>query len=183
MIHRRERGLSGAVRPTSLIPTPAEAAPSSAPRFPDVVQFLEFYLDFLQQNIYLVAIAAVSGGMLLFMTFNRPGGSRNGITPTQATLLINRENAQVIDVSEPDEYTAGHLPESRNIPLARLEERVGELEKLKDTPLILVCQTGARTAGALAQLQKLGFANVHCLQGGLKAWREAGMPLKKGTRK
>jgi rhodanese-related sulfurtransferase len=147
------------------------------------VQFLEFHLEFIQQNILLVAVAAVSGGMLLFMTFNRPGGGKSGITPTQATLLINRENAQVIDVSEPDEYLAGHLPDSRNFPASKLEERIGELDKLKDTPLILVCQTGARTGGAVARLAKQGFTRVHSLEGGLKAWRDAGLPLKKGTRK
>ncbi len=139
-------------------------------------------MDFIQQNLYLVLIAAVSGAMLAYLTFNSPGGSR-GITPTQATLLINRENAQVIDVSEPDEYLAGHLPDSRNFPASRLEERAGELDKFKDTPLILVCQTGARSTGAIAKLEKLGFAKVNSLAGGLKAWRDAGLPLKKGTRK
>jgi rhodanese-related sulfurtransferase len=148
----------------------------------DGLQTLEFRLDFIIQNIYLVAIAAVSGGMLLFMTF-RGTGSGNGLTPVQATLLINRENAQVIDVREADEYAAGHLPESRNIPAARLEERVGELDKLKDTPLILICQTGARSGAACPRLAKLGFAKVSSLGGGLNAWREAGLPLKKGTRK
>ena len=140
-------------------------------------------MDFIIQNFYLVAIAAVSGGMLLFMTFRGTGGGRNSLTPSQATLLINREDAQVIDVREPDEYAAGHLPESRNIPAARLEERAGELDKLKDTPLILICQTGARSGAACPRLSKLGFTKVRSLGGGLNAWREAGLPLKKGTKK
>ncbi len=149
----------------------------------DLSQSLELRLDFIIQNIYLVAIALFSGGMLLFMTFRGAGGGRNSLTPTQATLLINREDAQIIDVREPDEYAAGHLPESRNIPAARLEERAGELDKLKDTPLILVCQTGARSGAACPRLSKLGFAKVSSLGGGLNAWREAGLPLKKGTKK
>ena len=139
-------------------------------------------MDFILQNVYLVIIAVFSGGMLLFMTFRGVGG-RNALTPTQATLLINRENAQVVDVREPDEYAAGHLPESRNIPAARLDERSGELDKLKDMPLILVCQTGARSGAACPRLQKLGFSKVSSLGGGLNAWREAGLPLRKGTRK
>ncbi len=133
--------------------------------------------------MYLVAIAAVSGGMLLFLTFRGTGGGRNSLTPTQATLLINREDAQIVDVREPAEYAAGHLPESRNIPAARLEERAGELDKFKDTPLILICQTGARSSAACPRLAKLGFAKVSNLGGGLNAWREAGLPLKKGTKK
>lgn len=140
-------------------------------------------MDFITQNIYLVAIAVVSGAMLLVLTFRGTGGGRNSLTPTQVTLSINRENAQVIDVREADDYATGHLPESRNIPAARLEERAGEIDRLKDTPLILVCQTGARSSAACPRLSKLGFAKVSSLGGGLNAWREAGLPLKKGTKK
>jgi rhodanese-related sulfurtransferase len=139
-------------------------------------------LEFIQQNILLVAIAVTSGTMLVVMSFRRPGGG-SSLTSTQATLLINRENAQIIDVREHDEYVAGHLPESRHIPAGRLEERAGELDKLKDTPLILICQSGARSTGACKQLAKLGFSKVHNLDGGINAWRAAGLPLKKGAKK
>lgn len=139
-------------------------------------------MEFIQQNIYLVAVAVISGAMLLSTVFRRPG-SANGLTPTQVTQLINREDAQVIDVREPAEYAAGHLPESRNIPAAQLEGRVGEIEKLKGSPLILICQSGARSGGACAQLGKLGFPKVHNLDGGILAWSQAGLPLKKGTKK
>jgi len=139
-------------------------------------------LEFIQQNIYLVAIALVSGLGLLALTFRRPG-DRNSLSATQATQLINREEAQVIDVREPDEYATGHLPESRNIPAAQLGDRVGELDKYKDTPLILVCQTGARSTGACKQLIAQGFARAHNLEGGIAGWRAAGLPLKKGAKK
>jgi rhodanese-related sulfurtransferase len=139
-------------------------------------------LEFIQQNMYLFAIAVFSGIALLVVTFRRTG-DRNSLNSAQATMLINREDAQIVDVREPDEYVAGHLPESRNIPLARLEERSGELDKFKDTPLIIVCQTGARSAGACKQLSKLGFSRVHGLDGGIDGWRAAGLPLKKGAKK
>lgn len=139
-------------------------------------------MEFIQQNIFLVAIAILSGSAFIVLSFRSAGG-KNGLTPTQATLLINREDAMVIDVREADEYTTGHLPESRNIPVARLVERAGELDKFKDKPLILVCKTGARTTGACAELEKLGFTRVHALEGGIEAWRTAGLPLKKGAKK
>ena len=104
-------------------------------------------MEFIQQNIFLVAVALVSGIALLVQSIRRPG-DRNSVNATQATQLINREDAQVVDVREPGEYANGHLPESRNIPLAHLEERVGELDKYKDTPLLVVCQSGARSANA-----------------------------------
>ncbi len=139
-------------------------------------------MEFIQQNLILIAAAVASGAMLLFMTVRRPGGA-HALSPTQTTQLINREDAQVIDVREPDEYVAGHLPESRNFPLGRLEERASELDKFKNTPLILICQTGARSTGACKKLEKLGFTKVHNLDSGINAWRTAGLPLKKGSKK
>ena len=139
-------------------------------------------MEFIQQNLLLVLMALGSGGALIAMSMRRPGG-RSGVTPTQATLLINREDAQVIDVRGSDEYVSGHLPDSRNIPLEQLEARAGELEKFKDTPEILVCQTGARSSGACKQLEKLGFSKVNNLESGIAGWRSAGLPLKKGAKK
>lgn len=140
-------------------------------------------MEFIQQNIFLVVIAVVSGIALLVQTIRRPGSGGNALNATQATQLINREDAQVIDVREPGEYANGHLPEARNIPLARIEERAGELDKYKDSPLLVVCQTGARSASACKQLGKLGFSRVHNLEGGIDAWRTAGLPLKRGAKK
>lgn len=139
-------------------------------------------MEFIQQNIYLVAIAIFSGAMLLSTTFRATGG-KNSLSTTQATLLINREDAQIIDVREPAEYAAGHLPESRNIPVGALEERISEIEKLKDSPVILLCQSGVRSSGACTKLAKLGFSKVHSLDGGIEAWVQAGLPIKKGTKK
>lgn len=63
-------------------------------------------MEFIQQNLLLVLMALGSGGALIAMSMRRPGG-RSGVTPTQATLLINREDAQVIDVRGSDEYVVG----------------------------------------------------------------------------
>ena len=139
-------------------------------------------MEFIQQNILYVAMAVISGVLTIFSFLIRPP-SRNSVSPNQATQLINREDAQVVDVREADEYSAGHLADSRNIPLAQLAERASELDRFKIVPVILVCQTGARTPGAVKQLEKLGFAKVHDLEGGINAWREAGLPLKKGSKK
>ncbi len=139
-------------------------------------------MEFIEQNILLVAVALVSGTMLLIVSFRRPGGPQ-AVTVTQAAMLVNRENAQFVDVREPNEYVGGHLADARNIPAASLSERVGELETMKDRPLILVCQSGSRSADACKTLIKLGFTRVHSLEGGVAAWSEAGLPLKKGARK
>lgn len=137
-------------------------------------------MDFLQQNLMWVGLAVVSGGMLLWTSVR--GGGMGGVTPLQATLLINREDAQVIDVREAEEFAAGHLPDARNVPLAKLADRIGEIERFKDRPVIVCCASGVRAGKACGQLGKLGFAKVHNLSGGIDAWVAAGYPVKKGTR-
>ncbi len=139
-------------------------------------------MEFIQQNIILVAAAVISGSLLLLLTLRRPD-AKHAVNATQATLLINRENAAIIDVREMSEYVDGHLPESRNIPLGQLEQRLGDLEKNKDAPVLMVCQTGARSAEACKKLTALGFTRVYNLDGGVAAWRTAGLPLKKGAKK
>lgn len=139
-------------------------------------------LEFIQQNILYVAMAAISGSLFLFLTFRRPD-AKYMIDAARATQLINREDAAIVDVREMSEYVEGHLPQARSIPLGQLEQRLGDLEKRKDAPVILVCQSGSRSTEAGKKLTGLGFSRVYVLEGGVAAWRSAGMPLKKGSKK
>lgn len=132
-------------------------------------------MEFIQQNWYWAALAAVSGSLLIVTSLK---GSR-GISPAQATMLINREDAVVVDVRESAEYSAGHLLNARHIPLGEFEKRLGELDKFKDKPVILNCQSGSRSASACGVLRKAGFSRVHNLEGGIAAWEQAGMPISR----
>lgn len=137
-------------------------------------------MEFINQNILLISIAVVSGLGLLWPMFMRSGA--NDVNPAAATLLINREDAHVIDVREADEFAGGHLPEAKNVPLSKLSDRIAEIEKFKDKPVIVCCASGMRSGKACGELGKLGFARVHNLAGGVDAWVGAGYPVKKGTR-
>lgn len=137
-------------------------------------------IEFLQKNILLVAVAVVSGVMILWPLLRRSGAK--DVSAGDATLLINRENALVLDVRAPGEFAAGHLPEAINIPADKLAERIGELEKYKGRPLIVNCQTGMRSGSACGTLRKNGFAQVFNLAGGIGEWQKAGMPLRKGSK-
>jgi len=137
-------------------------------------------MEFINQNILLISIAVISGLGLIWPYVRRSGAA--DLNPAEATLLINREDAQVIDVREAEEFAAGHLPEARNIPLGKIADRVSEIEKYKDKPLIVCCATGMRSARACRELKKLGFTRLHNLSGGVDSWRQAGLPVKKGTR-
>ena len=137
-------------------------------------------LEFINQNILLIGLVVMSGGALLWQLLG--GAGVNGVNPVEATLLINREDAHVVDVRETDEFANGHLPDARHIPLSKLADRVGEIEKFKGKPVIVCCASGMRSSRACGQLKKLGFDNVHNLAGGIDAWVGAGYPIKKGTR-
>ena len=139
-------------------------------------------MEFIQQNIIFVAAAVISGSLFLMLTLRRPD-AKYTVDAARATMLINRENAAIVDVRELSEYVDGHLPDSRNIPLGQLEQRLGDLEQRKDSPVILVCQSGGRSAEARKKLVGLGFTRVYNLEGGVAAWRGAGLPLKKGSKK
>ena len=132
-------------------------------------------MEFLQQNMIWVALAAVSGGMLLWPMVS--GGGAENLTPAQATLLINREDALVLDVRETGEWSTGHIPGARHIALAQLEKRMSEIDKFKDRPIIICCASGNRSSSACGQLKKGGFAKVFSLAGGISAWLEANLPL------
>ena len=137
-------------------------------------------MEFINQNILLISIVVVSGLGLLWPMFARPSG--NSVNPGEATLLINREDAIVVDVREADEFAGGHLPDARNIPGSKLAERISEIEKYKDKPVIVCCATGMRSNKACADLKKNGFSRINNLAGGVDAWVGAGYPIKKGTR-
>ena len=134
-------------------------------------------MDFVLANWMLIAVALVSGGMLLMPMLTGGGGA--GLTPAAAVQLINREKAVVIDVCEPAEYQAGHVAGAKSIPLAELEAKLPGAVKNEATPLVLVCASGMRSGRAVAIAKKLGYENAQSLSGGLKSWREASLPIEK----
>jgi rhodanese-related sulfurtransferase len=135
--------------------------------------FVKFILD----HIFVVAIAVISGGALLWPAL-APRGRR--ATPLQATQMMNRGKATaVIDVRGSDEFAAGHLRDAKHIPLADLGNRIGELDKSKTKTVIVVCQSGARADKAARQFRAAGFEDVYTLDGGVAAWTAAGLPLTK----
>jgi rhodanese-related sulfurtransferase len=134
-------------------------------------------LKFLGDNIFLVAAAFVSGGMLIWPAVRRGTGGAS-VSTLQATLLINQQAALVLDVRDAAEYGKGHVLNARNIALGELEARSVEIEKYKAKPVIVVCDTGNRSGKAVTTLRKQGFAQVFTLAGGIGAWRQAGLPLE-----
>lgn len=134
-------------------------------------------MKFILDNWTLIAIALGSGFFLLLPVVQ--GATATGISPAEAVQCMNRDKGVVIDVCSAAEFAQSHVKGAVNVPLDELEDRLGKTVKNKSTPLILVCAAGSRSKRAQAIAQKLGYEKVHSLQGGLKAWKEANLPLAK----
>lgn len=135
-------------------------------------------MKFVMDNIFLVAVAVVSGAMLVLPLLRRGAGGPS-VTTLEATQLINRQDALLLDVREQAEYAQAHILNARGLPLSQLEARIGDIEKFKDKPLIVYCATDNRSSSAAATLKKRGFSNVVILSGGFAAWQQAGLPVQK----
>jgi len=149
-------------RPDTILLTPSE---------------LDSPVKFILDNWMLIAVAVSSGFFLLLPVVQ--GAAATGITPTDAVQCMNREKGVVIDVCSAAEFAESHIKGAVNVPLDELEGRLAGTVKNKSTPLILVCAAGSRSKRAQAVAQKLGYEKVHSLQGGLKAWKEANLPVVK----
>ncbi len=135
--------------------------------------------EFLLNNLALVALFLASGAMLVWPEISRLAGGASSIGTLEATRLMNQPGALVLDVREPAEFEAGHLPRARHIPLGELARRVDEIAKFKETPVIVTCRSGARSGSACRTLRNAGFTNVHNLKGGIGAWQQASLPVER----
>jgi rhodanese-related sulfurtransferase len=134
-------------------------------------------MDFIKNNLLLFVVAFASGAMLLWPLVRRSAGGP-WVSAAQATQLINREDAVVLDVRDPGEYGAGHILGAKNLPLARIAS-AGEVAKKKDAALILYCESGDRAGKATGEMRKQGYTKVVSLSGGLGAWKQAGLPVER----
>jgi rhodanese-related sulfurtransferase len=135
--------------------------------------------QFVVENWYLF----VALGVILFLLAAGPinqqmHGIKNA-NAAQTVQLLNRENGIVVDVGEPKEFSAGHIPNAVNLPLSSLKNRLPELVKYKDKPIIMSCRSGNRSLKGAIMLRKQGFATVYNLAGGLQGWEKDNLPVEK----
>ncbi|MFZ4054999.1 MAG: rhodanese-like domain-containing protein [Polynucleobacter sp.] len=137
-------------------------------------------MNFLMQtdNLALIGVMAAAG-LALFMPTLSTLISGAGLSVAEATTWINRRKASVLDLRGASEFQAGHLPNAKNLPFSKLSSDLERLKLDRKLPLILVCQSGNESRKAAQQLRKMGFAEVAMLDGGLKAWQTANLPLVK----
>jgi rhodanese-related sulfurtransferase len=135
-------------------------------------EFLQFLLDHWLLSTSWLVIAT-----LLLAHFNSKMAA--SLSSHQAVLLVNKENGIVLDVRDRKDFEKGHIVESLNIPLAKLAERVSELEKFKQDPIIVVCQFGQQSGEAVKLLLERGYARANKMAGGISEWQAQNLPLVK----
>ena len=117
-------------------------------------------MDFINQNVLLIALVVISGLALLWPALVRPAG--NAVNPAEATSLINREDAHIVDVRDAEEFASGHLPDALNIPASKLTERVGELELCAQLLYGLQCAQRALAVLMNGDIGEIGTISTEC---------------------
>lgn len=135
-------------------------------------------MDFIlgQNNLLILAIAAVSGIMLLLPNFLK-GRAGRPLPTAQVVQMVNQKDAVLVDLRNHDKFKAGAIAQARNIPVADLDNKANSLPK--DKPIILICETGRTAPRSIGVLRKHGLQEIYTLEGGLQAWMQAGLPIKK----
>jgi rhodanese-related sulfurtransferase len=141
-------------------------------------QLIDFCLRHWELCLAFVAILIVLAGTELR---GRLTGFK-AVSPQEATFLINREDALVLDLRTDDLFTKGHIVNAINIPLVDLVTKLGQLAKFKGKPLILVVNGTQAPTKVDALLEEGGFSKICYLQGGMAAWQSASFPVVKGNK-
>lgn len=139
---------------------------------------MDQYLEFIS-NHYLLCLGLVVISYLLIQdlvesTFNK----YEGLSPLLAVTKMNDDSTVIVDVREPHEFIKGHIENSINIPLGKFPEKVNTLEKYKSQTIIVVCQTGSRSAPACKTLTKENFEHVFNMIGGMQSWQDNNFPIQ-----
>lgn len=134
-------------------------------------------MAFVTENLFLIIIALVSGGMLLWPTIAGRAAAGVGLDPLGATRLMNDQKPTVIDLRDAADFDRGHLINAKNIPADQLESRAGELSAKR--PVLLYCGTGSQSGRAASKLRSDGREDIYSLTGGIAAWSQASLPVVK----
>lgn len=126
----------------------------------------------MKSNKIFFAIAAILGLVLAAQQLQ----AADGVDVKQAQSM-NKQGALLLDVREPEEYSAVHAPNAKLIPLGELSARLQEIASYKDKPIVVMCRSGNRSAKAVALLKEAGYTQVSNVKGGIVAWERDGLEV------
>lgn len=144
---------------------------------------MQEYIEFLKANPMLSLAWIGLLVALLVSVFKSSLSKVKTVDHQQATLLINKQNAKIVDVRSKEEFKKGHIVDAVNIPLAEIKNnQLSALENAKASPIIMVCNAGMTSAQAAQLMVKAGFESVYNLKGGMSEWQQSNLPVAKAKR-
>lgn len=143
---------------------------------------MERLIEFSSNHWILVSSFFAVLGLIFVSFFSIIFKKYGSVSPIQATTMMSHEDAVILDVREPNEFLDGHIINAIHIPVNKINSKLTQLEKHKNKPIIISCRSGNRSAQACNLLSKSGFELIYNLEGGLMAWQDAGLPVKKGKK-
>ena len=136
-------------------------------------------MQFAQENL-LLSSAWLTVAILLGVTqFRLMAVGAKSVSSQILTNLVNRERGVVVDIRPQADFNKGHIHGAINIPLSKVKDSTKELEKYKNTPIIMVCTNGISVSSACSTLQKAGMEQVYKLKGGMTSWVGDNLPVVK----
>lgn len=145
---------------------------------------MQEYIPFVQENLILVVAWVGLLVAIVVTTLKQQMAGYKYASPAEATLLVNHNDAVLVDVRNKDEFRTGHIAGAVHISAKEIRENnFAQIENKKTNPIIVVCKTGQTAVESANLLIKAGFEQVHILKDGLISWNEAKLPLVSGKKK
>lgn len=145
-------------------------------------EFFHNLPEFVGNHVWLSLLFIILLAGLIVSELMRLSHKYRQLTPAALTLLINREDALVVDLSSYADYEKAHIPGARHVAMSQFDPENKDLAKVRDLPVVVVCKDGRTSAKAAQRLVKAGFQKVHILGGGMLSWKHAQLPVAKGKR-
>lgn len=138
-------------------------------------------LEFARQNAFMSGLWVVLLIALIVTAIRSKSSPIKELNNQQATVKVNRENGLFVDIRSEDDFKKAHIHGAKSLPAAQIKQnKVSSIEKYKEAPIVVVCQTGNTARGAANQLKQQGFEQVAVLSGGMSAWRNDKLPVVSG---
>lgn len=139
-------------------------------------QIVEFFGNHFVLSSVWVALVV----MLVYSFVSRSLSPVKELSSQDATLLMNRQDALVLDIRPAAEFKKGHILGATQLKPEQINQAdFSKLEKNKDKPIIVVCAMGMTARKTAMQMLKAGFNQVSVLKGGMNAWQGENLPINK----
>lgn len=142
---------------------------------------MQEYISFILAHPLKVTAFGVILAAIIVFEFGK-GKKALSLDTTKAVQMINDDDTVLIDIRPSSQFNDGHISGAHNVGVSEIKSRIEKLCKDKETKILLYCNTGISTNAAANQLVQLGYSNLYSIGGGIRAWQQANLPLKKGKK-